>query len=245
VRYVILEQTMSKRSYVQCALAMIVAAVSSSLVLATEEAARLEVYGAEGSPQHFAISISPNVELPSPTGHDVVILFDTSASQTGYFREKALETLGHFVDSLKPSSRVQLMAVDLDAHPLTSQFVAPDSPEFAQAIDALKRRAPLGATNLVAALDGAINAYDSKSSNERSVVYLGDGQSGANFLNAESMRELAKRLVDHRVAVTSYAVGPRTDAPVLAAIANQSGGPLVVDGQTATVKQVASSATTI
>ena len=35
----------------------------------------------------FALSLSPPEQLASAKGHDVVVLFDTSASQTGLYRD--------------------------------------------------------------------------------------------------------------------------------------------------------------
>src|SRR6476469_2762207 len=102
---------------------------------------------------YFAVSLSPNVPLPqAAAAHQVVILFDTSASQTSLYRDKALEALNALLVSLSGDDRVQLLAVDLDAVPLTETFVAPRGAEMDHAIAALKDRVPLGATDMPAAV---------------------------------------------------------------------------------------------
>ena len=44
------------------------------------------------------------------------------------------------------------------------------------------------------------------------------------------MKQLVDQLVDEQVSVTSYAVGPRLDTILLGALANHTGGAMVVDG---------------
>ena len=243
---------MSKRSFVRCALAVIVAgAVNVGMARAANEpakqpsassngdTARLDTYGNSGEQRYFALSVAPNIDLPAPQGHEVVVLFDTSASQTGAVRSKTLATLTQFLGALKSNTLVKLFAVDLDAHAFTEKFVAADGPEIAKAVDSLKHRAPLGATDLVAALAAAAESFSGKSTSERSVIYIGDGQSGAHFIDSDTLKKSVKQLVEKRIAVTSYSIGPRTDSSLLAALANQTGGLFVVDGDNATVKQVA------
>src|SRR5258708_3815601 len=53
-------------------------------------AAVLETYAAPGGDTYFAMTLSPHIRQPKVDAHDVVVLFDTSASQTGSYREKAL-----------------------------------------------------------------------------------------------------------------------------------------------------------
>ena len=243
---------MSKRSFLLCALSLMMACGTrvhfanaadpvekGDRAVAGDDVARLDVYGKPGEKSHFALSIAPNIELPTPQGHEVVLLFDTSASQTGAYRAKAIETLKQFLASVNAGTQVQLFAVDLAAHPLTDKFVEAKSEEVGKAIESLKRRAPLGATDMVAAFETAAKAFDAKSVNERSVLYIGDGQSGARFVDSDTLKQLIKPLVERHIAVTNYSIGPRTDSPLLAAIANQTGGLLAVDGDAATIKQVA------
>ena len=82
----------------------------------------------------------------------MVILFNTSASQTGEHRTKAMDALKATLSALAANDRVQLMAVDLNAIPLTKGFVPAGSKEMVDALAALDARVPLGATDLEKAL---------------------------------------------------------------------------------------------
>src|SRR5207302_8492598 len=88
------------------------------------EATRLDTFTASDGATYFALSLPP-VAATASDAHDMIVLFDTSASQAGVYRDKALEALSGFLGSLGPKDRVQLVAVDLNAIPLTEGFVAP------------------------------------------------------------------------------------------------------------------------
>ncbi len=190
----------------------------------------------DGTP-YFALSLSPNTAVSKGGSRDVVILFDTSASQTGEYREMALDALTRMIDSLHRGDRVRLLAVDLDAVPLSATFAAPKSDETGRALMALKRRAPLGATDMPVALRAAIASFDAKSSSPRVVVYIGDGMSAAQFMVVDQYGELIDDLVRAQVSVSSYAIGSRVDSGLLASLANATGGMLAIDGENVTAQQ--------
>ena len=112
----------------------------------------------------------------------MVVLFDTSASQAGEFRTEALKTLKDALANLAAGDRVQLLAVDLNAIPLTKAFAAPNSPEMADALKKLEARVPLGSTDMQTALSAAADSFSGDAKNSRAVVYIGDGMSTANLL---------------------------------------------------------------
>ena len=230
---------MSTRSFVLTALVVALAFANNCSLASAADDVRLETFSKAGDKNYFALSIAPNIELPTPARQDVVVLFDTSASQTGAYRGKAIDTLTQFLGDLNAGAQVKLFAVDLHAKPLTKKFVAANSTEITQAIEALKRRAPLGATDMVAALKAAVESFSSTPSAERSLIYIGDGQSGAHFIDNETLKHTLEQLVEKRISLTSYSIGPRADNGLLAALANQTGGLLAIDGNGATVKQVA------
>ena len=90
---------------------------------------RLDAYAKDGD-GYFALSLSPTMARPAAKPRDVVILFDTSASQMGQYRDKALAALDTTLAALAPTDRVRLFAVDLNAIPLTEKFVTPTGPEI-------------------------------------------------------------------------------------------------------------------
>ena len=57
---------------------------------------------------------------------------------------KAIDALKGFLAGLTAGDRVRLVAVDLNAIPLTKTFVAPNGKEMAAALAALDARVPLG-----------------------------------------------------------------------------------------------------
>jgi hypothetical protein len=175
------------------------------------------------------LSVTPDVTARAiETPRDVIILLDTSASQTGDFRENALAAVEACVAKLGPQDRVQLMAVDLEAREMTSQFVAPDSSEIRAAIDRLKLESPLGSTDMEQVLVAATSKFDPARLRGRNVLYIGDGMSQANLLGSESFGKLIESLANAQISVSSYAVGPQCDARLLAALANYTGGNIYV-----------------
>src|SRR3569623_2086846 len=93
----------------------------------------------------FALTLSPNVAAPASPPHQLAVIFDPSASQTGVYREKALAVLGTLLRDLAPEDRVALLAVVVTAVPLTNGFVPPTSDAMRLAIRQLRERVPLGA----------------------------------------------------------------------------------------------------
>ena len=61
------------------------------------------------------------------------------------------------------------------------------------------------------------------------MLYIGDGLSTANLLGTDAFGQLITSFAANAISVSSYAIGPRRDAALLAAIANQTGGNLYVD----------------
>lgn len=200
------------------------------------DAARLDVFSHPDGNDYFALSLRPNAAMAAPAQSNVVVLFDTSASQAGPYREKAIESLNTFLAGLAPDDRVKLIAVDLNATPMTETFVEPAGNEIAGALDRLNARVPLGTTDMQAALTEAAASFAGAAPTGKAVVYIGDGMSPANLLGTEEFENLVTSLREANIPVTSYAVGPRLDAQLLGALAGRTGGNMIVqsDDQDAT-----------
>jgi hypothetical protein len=70
----------------------------------TIEASRLDSYKKDGA-TYFALSLQPAANAaPAADAHHIVVLFDTSASQTGRYREKSLEVLRSFLADWVPKT---------------------------------------------------------------------------------------------------------------------------------------------
>ena len=62
-------------------------------------------------------------------------MFNTAASQTGPYRETALAAVEACIAKLHPQDRVQLLAADLEARPITEKFLAAGSAEMRAALE--------------------------------------------------------------------------------------------------------------
>jgi len=98
---------------------------SSGLLVYADDASRLATYDNAAGDTFFALSLTAGSDVPTAASNDVVILFDTSASQTGLYRDDALPSLTTILSSLGETDRVHLVACDLNAIPMTDGFVAP------------------------------------------------------------------------------------------------------------------------
>jgi hypothetical protein len=193
----------------------------------------METYAEPGGETYFALQLAPRIAQPVRAAHDVFVLFDTSASQAGEYRETALAALDGLLAGLHRDDRVLLLAVDLNTVPLTPSLGGAQSEAMRKALGDLRRRVPLGATDLAQALETVLAAYGNAAdpARARSVVYIGDGMSTARLLLSNVMRALMDRFVEARISISSYAIGPRLDLPLLAALAKHTGGALLVDDE--------------
>lgn len=217
-------------------LAVAVAALAPRQAVRAEQS-RLSTYDSPTGEVFFALSLSPQAGLPAASQNEVTILFDTSASQTGLYREDGLLALRTLLGSLAVEDQVRLMAVDLEVVPLTDGLIPPQGPAMEQALAQLQRRTPLGSTDLVAILQTAADQFTTK--HPRSLIYLGDGVSRARLLNSERFTSLVDKLVDQRIAVSSLAIGPQREVATLAALANHTGGVYYVDSDQGNAAQQA------
>jgi tetratricopeptide (TPR) repeat protein len=213
---------------------------------AATPAARMETFTNIDGQGYVAMSVMPTASQrpTAAVGRDIVILFDTSASQVDSqvhkFREKGLAALDFFLGSLDAADRVKLMAVDIDAVPLTKTFVAVGSPEMQAALVELNNRTPLGTTDMAKALSVTAEAYTDLAETTdrvRSALYIGDGMSIGNLIQSGEMQQLIDGLVERHVSVVSYAIGPRCDTQLLGVAANHTGGMMLVDNENINGKQ--------
>jgi hypothetical protein len=214
---------------------------------------RLHSYVKPDHSHYFAISLTPpRTAGINPAAHhaaahhasDVVVLFDTSASQVGKFREQGLAALETMLSKLGADDRVHLIALDIDAVPITRAFGTPASHTIKDGLAQLRRRVPLGATDMIAGLEAARAAFSNTALTgvkatraTRAIVYVGDGMAGANLASSANFIRSIEALTKDRIPVTSFAVGPQRDDVLLAALSNQTGGMLAIVGPKFTVEQ--------
>lgn len=194
------------------------------------DATRVATYQQTAGPRYFAMSVSLD-EKPEASPSEVVVVVDTSASQAGVYRTDSIATAKSLMASLPSDSRVQLFAGDIMAVPMTSSFVSPQGSEISEAFAKLEKRAPLGATDLASLIEDAVAVFTKSGKLNRSIVYIGDGNSNANFLSPTEFEEVVGVLRSNKVALSSLAIGPERNIEVLATLANHSGGMLEVDNR--------------
>jgi uncharacterized protein with von Willebrand factor type A (vWA) domain len=197
------------------------AAAASSLAAQTGTA-RLGTYEKDGQ-QYFALSLLPQVAADPAQKNEVVILVDTSASQTGRYRAEQMSALSSALSAMSPETKVLLMAVDMKVVPMSGGFVAPQGPQMQAALTKLAGRTPLGATDLDAGLRSAAASF-SPTEAARTVIYIGDAVSKANVLTPQTLTLLVNDLKAARVSVSSYVVGQEHNLALAAALANHTGG---------------------
>ena len=194
-------------------------------------AAKLDTYVKADGEGFFALSLSPGVAQPPSPARWLTVIFDTSASQTGAYREKALQALDALLAEQSPADRVALLAADVDVVPLTDGFVPAASEAMRGALKQLRQRVPLGATDMAAAIDAAARLQSAAEAPGavRRAAYLGDGVSSMRRVSPQRMQLLANRCVELRMPINCYAIGPQVDLPLLGAIAKNTGGSIVLD----------------
>ena len=194
--------------------------------LNAQDSSRLATYDTSVGETTFALSlIAPE---KSKAKADVIVLFDTSASQSGLYRQDSLEALSSFLKQLEETDRVKVMAVDIDPVSMSDGFVAGKSDKINAALKQLKNRVPLGSTDLVGAIESVANDFRADAT-AKNIIYFGDGVTKANLVDSGEYQNAVKALVKNKVSFSSFAIGPERDAAFLAALANQSGGNLFVD----------------
>ncbi len=192
-------------------------------------AADLQTFSSEDGQSYFALSMMPPADAAKQSQpRDIVILFDTSASQIGVYRDAAFSALEACLAKLDPKDRVQLFAADLEARPMTKEFVGAGSSELKAAVLALRNESPLGSTDMENVVRTAASKFDKSHLDNRVLFYIGDGMSSANLIGTDSFRSLVGELSKARTPVSSYAIGPQIDGRLLAALANQTGGNLYI-----------------
>jgi len=131
--------------------------------------------------------------------------------------------------NLSADDQVKIVAVDIDPVALTKDFVSATAGDVETAMNALGDRVPLGTTDIEAMLQQAANQFPSQSSRNKNIIYIGDGISADNLLETDGFKTAVDRLVKNRVSVSSFAIGPERNVEIMAALANHTGGNVLVD----------------
>ena len=177
----------------------------------------------------FSLSVE-TTQQAQDKGQQVVILFDTSASQMGLYREDGLSAVKSFATGLENAS-LFVAALDIKAKSMSTEFASGSSDSFKSAMTKLSQRTPLGATDLISGIDFATKQFDASDSASKHILYVGDGITNAGLNDADVLRNLVGKLIEKQVSFSSYAIGPKQELQLLAALSNHTGGMLYVDAK--------------
>src|SRR5690606_27915732 len=96
---------------------------------------RLATFEQEAGDTHFALSVKLDpAAVPASKGAEVIFLMDTSASQSGIFRDDSLAALKSALSALPPTTKVLVMAGDLHAVSMQEGFATPQDAKVAQGL---------------------------------------------------------------------------------------------------------------
>ena len=208
--------------FLTCGLASVAMAQASS----ENQRPRMATFDNAEGETCFSLSLG-KVSAEGENSSDVMIFVDTSASQTGEFKDQSLKLVTEILENLNSEDTVQLLAIDLDPVPLNESFASPGSSEVQMAVETLRQRVALGSTNMKSMLSKASTSFTSMKNRNRSVIYIGDGLSRAGILHSKAFTSSVKKLVKKQITVSSFAVGPDSNVELLAALANHTGGNII------------------
>ena len=213
-------------------LAALLAAAGVSLATAAERTASITFV--EASEAHdfqppvpvTAIGVRAEGGPKAAAATHVLVLVDTSASQTGGYRQRALEAVTGLLDAARGEDQFLVAAADVDVTPLADGFTPSRGEACRKARLALDARTPLGSTDLIAILESAASLFP-EDDGPRAIVYVGDGP-GLTGIDPIEFGAAVGGLRDRRIAFTALGIGPRINWQSLAAVASATGGMLVV-----------------
>ena len=206
--------------------ALVAVALQTSVF--AQEQPRLATFDDDAGSTHFALSVSPQDAESVARPSDVLIYVDTSASQSGAYKRDSIAAVKQILRNLNADDRVKISAVDLDPVALVNDFVSPASADVAGAIKSLNQRVALGTTDVGSMLDQASTAFSDPSRN-KNVIYIGDGISADKLMLTPAFETTLTKLIDNRVSVSSFGIGPERNVELMAALANHTGGNVLLD----------------
>lgn len=215
-----------------CASAIFCGFVAASAAQHAANPVSLDTYAHSDGTVYFEFGLKCPKQKANPQ-HEVVLLFDTSASQVGPVRREQFAALKSAIAQLPKGTQVQLFSIDLEPVPYTNNFLDVGSADFQKAIAQLESKSvPLGSTNLEKGIGAVFNAFaDQNTENvQRTVLYIGDGLNSIGGLPQTKFEQIVGDLVDSRISFSGTAIGVGSQFGLLGILAYRTGGFLVDPG---------------
>ena len=183
-------------------------------------------------PAYFALQIQPKLEAAPARPRDFVIMLSHAATQAGQSWSAGHQIADGIIESIaRKTDRVCLWTFSTPegTKQLTKDFLEPkDAAELVLLKNALKtyrnKEYPHGDTDLANALNKAIDCFEANKDRQRIIVFLGDGLSTHNPVDAKARLEIAKRMVAKKIAFFPVPLGANLDPTMLHGLANSTGG---------------------
>ncbi|MCS7159102.1 MAG: VWA domain-containing protein, partial [Gemmatales bacterium] len=172
----------------------------------------------------FALKLQPNLQAVPRKPRDFVVLFDTTASQAGESWLVQLALLKEFVHQIAEDDRIAVLLVNSQPLELTPGLVSKQDGVLQKALRELSEITPMGAADLKAALDKALERLENRPDRQQVVVYLGDGMSTLRPIGLTDRLRYAEQFNRLRVNVYAIPIGFRLDPEFLNGMTTSTGG---------------------
>jgi hypothetical protein len=176
-----------------------------------------------------ALQLQPNVPAAASRPRDLLVMVDTSASQVGLPLAMARQIVDSVVATAGSNDRLSFWTVNTPkaTRDLTKGFQQAGSAAVKRAVEEIHHEVPLGDTDLKNGLTEAIRNFEIKDGRQRVLLFLGDGMSLHNVLDATDRNKLCTSMVDKEIAFFPVPLGRQCDPQTLHGLASGTGGTAV------------------
>ncbi|MFO0881136.1 MAG: hypothetical protein U0840_27750 [Gemmataceae bacterium] len=176
----------------------------------------------------FGLQVQPKLPDAPASPCDYLVVIDTSASKAMGPLTVSQQIAQELARRLGPDDRMALWTANLKPRDVSRGFK--NAAGLADAFKDLAREVPLGAVNLKKCLTEALASFEVRDDRRRVVVFLGDGKSVADPVDADGRAELCDSMVKKQVAFFAIPMGTRIDSQNLHGLVTGTGGKVVRHG---------------
>jgi len=181
---------------------------------------------------YFALQVQPKIEPAPARPRDFVIMLSHAATQAGQSWAAGYQIAEGIIEGIADKAdRVCLWTFNTPegTKQLTKEFLTPkEASEMVLLKNALKTyrntEYPHGDTDLKHAITEAIKSFETNKDRQRILVFLGDGLSTHNPIDAKGRLDIAKMMVKNKIAFFPVPLGNTLDPTMLHGLANSTGG---------------------
>ena len=190
----------------------------------------LFTYRPSKTEQLFAWTLQPKLPANTIAARDYLVMVSMAATQSGEGYLASLQIVDQLIKRAGDRDRISvwLLSAGQATVALTDEFFSPKDESGAKklkkALQKLHEAYPVGDTDLKDGLARALATFEVAENRQRILLFLGDGQSTHNVLDADGRFELARQMVEKKVAFFPVPLGMHLHAENLHGLANSTGG---------------------